>query len=65
MYDYELNHNRRPRVLVQTAGHLAGAVYYYQRYDVTQQPWTPRQVIYTSNRYLFLAIVCTGKVDTV
>ena len=31
MYDYELTPNRRPKVLVQTAAHVAGAAFYYQR----------------------------------
>ena len=38
--DFELHPNRRPKVLVQTAGHVAGAARYYQRSDVTEaDPW--------------------------
>lgn len=39
--DSELMPSRRPKVLVQTAAHVAGAAYYYQRKDVnTPQPWS-------------------------
>lgn len=31
MYDYEMHPNRRPKVLVQTAAHVSGAAFYYQR----------------------------------
>uniref|UniRef100_H2XLX9 Cyanocobalamin reductase / alkylcobalamin dealkylase n=1 Tax=Ciona intestinalis TaxID=7719 RepID=H2XLX9_CIOIN len=34
MYDYEILPNRRPKVLVQTAAHVAGAAFYYQREHV-------------------------------
>ena len=37
--DSELLPSRRPRILVQTAGHVAGAAYYYQKADVDPQPW--------------------------
>ena len=31
-YDYEMvGGSRRPRILVQTAGHVAGAAYFYQQ----------------------------------
>lgn len=31
-YDYEMvGGTRRPRILVQTAGHVAGAAYFYQQ----------------------------------
>uniref|UniRef100_H2YQ80 Cyanocobalamin reductase / alkylcobalamin dealkylase n=1 Tax=Ciona savignyi TaxID=51511 RepID=H2YQ80_CIOSA len=32
MYDYEILPNRRPKVLVQTAAHVSGAAFYYQRH---------------------------------
>ncbi|RXM31435.1 hypothetical protein EOD39_7012 [Acipenser ruthenus] len=38
-YDYEMLPNRRPRFLAQTAAHAAGAAYYYQRKDITADPW--------------------------
>ena len=37
--DFELHPNRRPKVLVQTAAHIAGAAYYYQRNSVRKDPW--------------------------
>jgi len=46
IHDFELHHSRRPKVLVQTAGHVAGAAYYYQRSDVLNDPWTPDTRIY-------------------
>ena len=39
IHDFELLPSRRPKVLVQTAGHVAGAAYYYQRKDVQPDPW--------------------------
>ena len=45
--DSELMPSRRPRVLVQTAGHVAGAAYYYQRTDVSRQPWSEESRIYS------------------
>lgn len=44
--DSELMPNRRPKVLVQTAGHIAGAAYYYQRTDVNPQQWSTASPIY-------------------
>ena len=44
--DYELHHNRRPKILLQTAGHVSGSAYYYQRGDVSQPPWPPSKPIY-------------------
>lgn len=46
--DYEMHPDRRPKVLVQTAGHVAGAAYYYQRQDVdkTADPWDESQRIF-------------------
>ena len=32
-HDFELHANRRPKVLVQTAGHVSGAVRFYQESD--------------------------------
>ncbi|XP_077190071.1 cyanocobalamin reductase / alkylcobalamin dealkylase isoform X2 [Paroedura picta] len=39
MYDYEMLPNRKPRFLAQTAAHVSGAAYYYQRKDVQRDPW--------------------------
>ena len=43
-HDFELTHTRRPKILVQTAGHVAGAVYYYQKRDVENEEWKPDKV---------------------
>lgn len=45
MHDFEMTATRRPKVLVQTAGHVAGAAHYYQRKDVADDPWEPQQKI--------------------
>lgn len=37
--DYEVHPNRRPKILAQTAAHVAGAAYYYRRQDVEADPW--------------------------
>ena len=44
--DSQILPSRRPRVLVQTAGHVSGAAYYYQRTDVSPQPWSDDDRIY-------------------
>ncbi|XP_019855037.1 PREDICTED: methylmalonic aciduria and homocystinuria type C protein homolog isoform X2 [Amphimedon queenslandica] len=44
--DYELHHNRRPKILLQTAGHVSGSAYYYQRGDVPRAPWGEDKPIY-------------------
>ena len=36
-HDFELGPNRRPKVLVQTAGHVAGAVRFYQEKDANPE----------------------------
>lgn len=44
--DYELTPNRRPKILLQTAGHVSGSAYYYQRGDVPESPWATSTNIY-------------------
>lgn len=39
MFDYELLPSRKPKFLAQTAAHVSGAAYYYQRKDVKLDPW--------------------------
>lgn len=46
LHDFEMTAMRRPKVLVQTAGHVAGAAYYYQRKDVHPDAWTDTQKMY-------------------
>ena len=46
MYDFELQPNRAPKVLMQTAGHISGATYYYQRSDVPADTWGEKENIY-------------------
>ncbi|XP_058573585.1 cyanocobalamin reductase / alkylcobalamin dealkylase isoform X1 [Neofelis nebulosa] len=42
--DYEVHPNRRPKILAQTAAHVAGAAYYYQRKDVEADPWGTQHI---------------------
>ncbi len=47
LHDFELHPNKRPKVLVQSAGHVAGAARYYQRSDITEgDPWDTDKRIY-------------------
>jgi methylmalonic aciduria homocystinuria type C protein len=46
VHDFELLPSRKPRVLVQTAGHVAGVARYYQRKDVNPEPWPEERKIY-------------------
>ena len=43
MHQFEMP-NGTARILVQTAAHVSGAAFYYQRFDVTDQPWPAYQV---------------------
>ncbi|KAM5248255.1 cyanocobalamin reductase / alkylcobalamin dealkylase [Ctenodactylus gundi] len=42
--DYEVHPNRRPKILAQTAAHVAGAAYYYRRQDVEADPWGSQHI---------------------
>ncbi|XP_015666807.1 methylmalonic aciduria and homocystinuria type C protein [Protobothrops mucrosquamatus] len=44
MYDYEILPNRKPKFLAQTAAHVAGAAYLYQRKDVHQDSWGEKKI---------------------
>ena len=47
IHDYDLDFTRKPRILVQTAGHVSGQAYYYQRSHVTASaPWPTNKPIY-------------------
>ncbi|XP_048457714.1 cyanocobalamin reductase / alkylcobalamin dealkylase isoform X4 [Rhincodon typus] len=39
IHDFEMFPNRKPKILAQTAAHVAAAAYYYQMKDVQQNPW--------------------------
>ncbi|KJH49183.1 hypothetical protein DICVIV_04684 [Dictyocaulus viviparus] len=41
VYDHSLSPNRKPRILMQTCGHVAGAAYYYQPSHVSSEDWSP------------------------
>ena len=45
--------SRRPKILVQTAGHAAGAAYYYQRTDVKPDAWDETKVLKNYGPLLF------------
>jgi len=47
IHDFEILPSRRPKVLVQTAAHVAGGAYYYQRSSVSKDkdPWDPKTKI--------------------
>ncbi|XP_074893087.1 cyanocobalamin reductase / alkylcobalamin dealkylase isoform X1 [Buteo buteo] len=46
IFDYEILPSRKPKFLAQTAAHVAGAAYYYQRKDVKLDPWEKKKKIY-------------------
>lgn len=46
IHDFEVLPNRRPKLLVQTAGHVSGAAYYYQAKHVENPPWKNGKKIY-------------------
>ena len=46
MYDFELQPSRAPKILMQTAGHISGAAYYYQKSDAPVNTWSQEENIY-------------------
>ena len=46
IYDFELQPNRAPKILMQTAGHISGAAFYYQRSDTPIDTWSEKENIY-------------------
>ncbi|GCC26940.1 cyanocobalamin reductase / alkylcobalamin dealkylase isoform X1 [Chiloscyllium punctatum] len=44
IHDFEVLPNRKPKILAQTAAHVAGAAYYYQMKDVQQNPWGEKKM---------------------
>lgn len=45
IHDFEMLPSRRPKVLVQTAAHVGGGAYYYQRNSVSKDPWDKKTKI--------------------
>ncbi|XP_026201274.1 methylmalonic aciduria and homocystinuria type C protein homolog [Anabas testudineus] len=43
-YDYELLPSRKPKFLAQTAAHVSGAAYYYQKSYVTDHSWPKNKI---------------------
>ncbi|XP_041358604.1 cyanocobalamin reductase / alkylcobalamin dealkylase-like isoform X3 [Gigantopelta aegis] len=46
IHDFEMTPNRRPKVLLQTAGHVSGAAYYYQQNDLKENTWPQKKKMY-------------------
>ncbi|XP_048457712.1 cyanocobalamin reductase / alkylcobalamin dealkylase isoform X2 [Rhincodon typus] len=44
IHDFEMFPNRKPKILAQTAAHVAAAAYYYQMKDVQQNPWGEKKM---------------------
>nr|XP_010296436.1 PREDICTED: methylmalonic aciduria and homocystinuria type C protein [Balearica regulorum gibbericeps] len=44
IFDYEILPSRKPKFLAQTAAHVSGAAYYYQRKDVKLDPWGKKKI---------------------
>eukprot|EP00794_Sanderia_malayensis_P007795 gene7795-8641_t len=44
IHDYDIHANRRPKILVQTCGHIAGAAYYYQPHEIKNLPISNRKL---------------------
>nr|XP_054764861.1 cyanocobalamin reductase / alkylcobalamin dealkylase-like [Lytechinus pictus] len=45
--DFEVHPvTRRPKLLVQTAGHVSGAAFYYKRDSISMDPWDEKKKIY-------------------
>ena len=49
IHDFELHSNRRPKLLVQTAGHVSEAAFYYQKKNVKSNPWGEKRIYGVSN----------------
>ncbi|KAL5017452.1 hypothetical protein ScPMuIL_007041 [Solemya velum] len=44
LHDFDMDSSMRPRMAIQTAGHVTGAVYYYQRTDLDEDPWGDQKI---------------------
>ncbi|CAG0893763.1 unnamed protein product [Cyprideis torosa] len=45
IHDFELDARRRPRMLMQTVGHVSGAAFYYRREDIDPpDPWPGKKM---------------------
>ncbi|XP_002158852.3 cyanocobalamin reductase / alkylcobalamin dealkylase [Hydra vulgaris] len=44
IHDFDMGPTRKPKVLVQTAGHVSGAAYYYQKKDVDYPDWKDKKL---------------------
>ncbi|KHJ89069.1 hypothetical protein OESDEN_11119 [Oesophagostomum dentatum] len=42
LFDSSLYPNRKPKILLQTCGHISGATYYYKPSLVSDETWPPR-----------------------
>lgn len=47
IHDFDLHISRRPKVLMQTAGHVSGAARFYQKQDLGENdPWNSNQKVF-------------------
>ena len=63
MHQFEMV-NGQARILVQTAAHVAGAAFFYQRRDVTEQPWpaVKKQCFYERKKQIAHKLYCQFKI---
>ena len=50
VFDYDLWPSRRPKVIMQTVGHVSGAAYFYSRQQLQKDPFPKEQVTIIGRR---------------
>ncbi|CAD6197244.1 unnamed protein product [Caenorhabditis auriculariae] len=56
IHDYSMTPQRRPRILMQTCGHVAGAAFYYQPAHVNDEEWPPRGKMGPNLKFIGLSL---------
>ena len=52
LFDYDLWPSRRPKVIMQTVGHVSGAAHFYSRQQLQNDPFPKDQVMIDSRMCL-------------
>ncbi|PAV85104.1 hypothetical protein WR25_04522 [Diploscapter pachys] len=56
IHDHHLWPNRRPKILMQTCGHVAGAAFYYQPKNFQDENWPPSKPMDKGSKFIGLSL---------
>lgn len=57
IFDYELWPTRRPKIIMQTVGHISGATHFYSRQQLKNDPFPKDQVMGNRLDFFILKIL--------